>query len=83
MPLRVLHALTGLRFVAALHVLVGHLSGTFAQGWPGWAMNFVRTGYIGVSLFFLLSGFILVYTQLDPETREMRAQKGSPVVTVG
>lgn len=51
-----LHALTSLRFVAALLVFSWHcvptraLSATFSFG------------YVGVAFFFLLSGFILTYT---------------------
>jgi len=32
------------------------------SGGPWWYQNFASIGYIGVNLFFVLSGFILVYT---------------------
>ena len=53
---RTLHALTGLRFVAALAVFVHHVSGHFG-------IDKVRgsLGALAVSFFFVLSGFILTY----------------------
>ena len=58
-----LKALTSLRFFAALHVVVFHMriEGLLPPG-ARWYENFAAVGYIGVNLFFVLSGFILVYT---------------------
>ena len=58
-----LKALTALRFFAAFHVVVFHMriEGLLPPG-PWWYENFAAVGYIGVNLFFVLSGFILVYT---------------------
>jgi peptidoglycan/LPS O-acetylase OafA/YrhL len=58
-----LKALTALRFFAALHVVLFHtrIVGILPAG-PWWYENFAVVGYIGVNLFFVLSGFILVYT---------------------
>jgi peptidoglycan/LPS O-acetylase OafA/YrhL len=58
-----LKALTALRFFAALHVILFHMRviGILPAG-PWWYENFAGVGYIGVNLFFVLSGFILVYT---------------------
>ena len=54
-----LEQLTGLRFFAALLVFVSHLS------WNN-STNFFKTifssGYVGVSFFFVLSGFVLSYS---------------------
>lgn len=62
-----LPALTGIRFFAAFYVVLGH-------GLP-WIENravlpisvsiFLRNSYIAVSLFFMLSGFILAYTYTE------------------
>src|SRR6187200_2907241 len=58
-----LDPLTSLRFVAALAVLVHHLSPWYFQGivstWPGQIVTFEC--FSGVTLFFILSGFILFY----------------------
>ncbi|WP_181321809.1 acyltransferase family protein [Trinickia symbiotica] len=58
---RALPALTGLRFVAALAVFLFH----FGAGWserahfPSAVTDFLKHGFFGVSVFFILSGFIL------------------------
>jgi peptidoglycan/LPS O-acetylase OafA/YrhL len=58
-----LKALTTVRFLAALHVVLFHMRVTgILPGGPWWYQNFASIGYIGVNLFFVLSGFILVYT---------------------
>jgi peptidoglycan/LPS O-acetylase OafA/YrhL len=58
-----LNALTTLRFLAALHVVLFHMRVTgVLPGGPWWYQNLASVGYIGVNLFFVLSGFILVYT---------------------
>lgn len=59
-----LHALTGLRFVAAFLVLAYHGLGSGAAT-PAWLRPLVGSGYVGVSLFFVLSGFVLTYTYHD------------------
>ena len=53
-----LPALTGLRGVAALWVLAYHLT-------QGLDVPFARAGYLGVDLFFLLSGFVLCLIYAD------------------
>src|SRR5271170_3660833 len=58
-----LKALTTLRFLAALHVVLFHMRVIgILPGGPWGYQNFASIGYIGVNLFFVLSGFILVYT---------------------
>lgn len=58
-----LRALTALRFIAAMWVAL------FAF-WPnldvGGLPNIVAKGYLGVELFFVLSGFILCHVYLEP-----------------
>jgi|SRR5579862_1079243 len=66
-----LEALTTLRFLAAIHVILFHLKVEgLLTGGTWFYQNFAGIGYIGVNFFFVLSGFILVYTHaagdLDP-----------------
>lgn len=63
-----LPALTGLRFFLALWVIVDHLVGPghafepFAQMLPHPFYMIVRGGYLAVTTFFVLSGFVLART---------------------
>ena len=61
-----LKPLTSMRFLAAFWVVMFHY-------WPkldlgsatGWTPGFVAQGYLGVELFFVLSGFILCHVYLE------------------
>jgi peptidoglycan/LPS O-acetylase OafA/YrhL len=55
-----LRGLTIVRFFAALIVVLFHFRGDLGQI-PQALENLLSSGYTGVSLFFILSGFILVY----------------------
>jgi len=58
-----LAALTSGRFFAAFHILLFHshaMNGLTRA--PVWFQKFASVGYVAVSFFFILSGFILVYT---------------------
>ena len=57
-----LPALTSLRFFAAFHVFLFHIQAMGAVFGPVWFQKLSSIGYVGVSFFFVLSGFILVYT---------------------
>jgi peptidoglycan/LPS O-acetylase OafA/YrhL len=59
-----LPALTGVRFIAAIGVLLYHYGASFLErsGIPHPIAQLLHNGYLGVSLFFVLSGFILTYT---------------------
>jgi peptidoglycan/LPS O-acetylase OafA/YrhL len=60
----ILSALTGLRFLGAFHVVLYHYAPRirgFRAHAPVWLQNFLATGSVAVDLFFVLSGFILVY----------------------
>ncbi|MFB1484846.1 acyltransferase family protein [Corallococcus sp. RDP092CA] len=75
-PRQQLDALTGLRFLAAAHVVayhVYHLVFTGTEAPPG-LHGLLDSGYVGVSFFFVLSGFILGYNYLERplDTREAR-----------
>ena len=52
--------LTSLRFVAAFYVFVFHIHIRWPVG-MGIADNLLSAGAIGMSLFFMLSGFILAH----------------------
>jgi peptidoglycan/LPS O-acetylase OafA/YrhL len=62
-----LPALTGLRFLLALWVILHHLSGpggalySFASSLPHPAYFLIRGGYLAVATFFVLSGFVLAH----------------------
>jgi peptidoglycan/LPS O-acetylase OafA/YrhL len=67
---RNLPALTGLRFFAAFEVVVFHLG-----RWESWPLPrpiraLAGAGFLAVTLFFVLSGFILTYTYLAPESKK-------------
>lgn len=61
-----LPALTGLRFLLALWVIVNHLTGpggmldAQARALPYFFYSFLRGGYEAVTTFFVLSGFVLM-----------------------
>ena len=56
-----LKQLTSLRFFAALWVVAYHYWPSLTGGYPA----LVDKGYLGVELFFVLSGFILAHVYLD------------------
>jgi len=58
-------ALTSLRFLAAVWVAIFHAQAMRAFFGPEWFQLVAVIGYMGVSFFFVLSGFILVYTYSD------------------
>jgi peptidoglycan/LPS O-acetylase OafA/YrhL len=64
---RGLHALTGIRFFAALWVMAFHFGAAFTARahMPHAVTTFLEHGDLGVALFFMLSGFILYYTYKD------------------
>ncbi|NOK20489.1 acyltransferase family protein [Corallococcus carmarthensis] len=61
-PRPLLPALTGLRFLAALHVVAFHV--TPREGRPGWLGALLDNGPASVTLFFILSGFVLAQAYL-------------------
>jgi len=62
--LKTINALTGVRFLAAMLVFLFHFGAAFSEriGMPSFISAFLHNGKIGVSIFFVLSGFILTYT---------------------
>lgn len=57
-----LHALTGLRFFAALHVVLFHTHALIGDSQPFGLIAIASGGHHAVALFFVLSGFILHHT---------------------
>ena len=71
---REIKALTALRGVAAMAVVLQHYSATAAMHADGWIPSLFPHGYMAVDFFFVLSGFIMSYTYLaDFEARGMKA----------
>lgn len=71
-----IRSLTGIRFVFAMMVLAchGHVlleQAGLDRGSALW--HVVKTGYLGVQFFFVLSGFILTYTYCGSQAHASRA----------
>lgn len=64
---RQLHALTGLRFLAAAYVVLYHLWRFETWDGPTVLEDMLRGGPSAVSLFFVLSGFVLSHRYTDHE----------------
>jgi peptidoglycan/LPS O-acetylase OafA/YrhL len=65
-----IQALTGLRFFAAAMVVLLH----FTQPAKGILGNFISHGFVGVTIFFILSGFILSFSYIR-KPGEMKGSK--------
>lgn len=61
-------ALTGFRIFLALFVVFYHSGQSLLAGAPAIFRNLGGSGYISVSVFFLLSGFVLAYNHLGART---------------
>jgi peptidoglycan/LPS O-acetylase OafA/YrhL len=64
-----LPALTSVRFLAALWVATFHMQAMQTFLGPAWFQRVASFGSLGVSFFFVLSGFILVYSYWERPTR--------------
>src|SRR2546421_6972502 len=62
---RELSSLTGIRFYAALLVYLSHVRLIPGMSSFTGITDFINAGDIGVSFFFVLSGFILAYNYVD------------------
>jgi peptidoglycan/LPS O-acetylase OafA/YrhL len=65
-----LPALDGVRAVAFLLVVFAHINLSFGgenagEGWSLWVSKIFRGGWVGVDLFFVLSGFLITRILLD------------------
>ena len=63
---RRLHGLTGLRFFAAAWVFAYHFLVLTVADAPWWTARLQNAGHAAVSLFFVLSGFVLAYNYAAP-----------------
>lgn len=79
-----LPALTGIRFVAAVWVLGYHLTRPWLSTHEGVLRNVVAGAPIALTVFFLLSGFVLtwVYSTSPLNTRAFAAARVSRVVPI-
>jgi peptidoglycan/LPS O-acetylase OafA/YrhL len=64
-----LPALTGLRFVAAMAVVIHHYRAVIE--FPAWSLPAIDHARTGVDLFFILSGVVLAYNYLDWFRRDL------------
>ena len=63
-----IYSLTGLRFIAAFYVFLFHIHLRWPLTYNPYLKNIVGQGAIGMSLFFMLSGFVLAYRYTDLQT---------------
>ena len=63
-----IYPLTGLRFVAAFYVFLFHIHIRWPLTHQPFVRNILDEGAIGMSLFFVLSGFVLAYRYADGRT---------------
>lgn len=68
---RSIDPLTGLRFVAALTVFFSHYA---VPGLTGTLHRMTLSGYAGVTIFFVLSGFVIGYNYLDSFEKALTPQ---------
>ena len=68
-----LPALTSLRFFAAGVVLLNHTALATQPDLPQFLSNWARSGYDAVTLFFVLSGFILTYVYSNDDGTALNA----------
>jgi peptidoglycan/LPS O-acetylase OafA/YrhL len=59
--------LTAIRFAAASYVVIYHTVYASGVAQAAWFSRFISFGETAVSLFFILSGYILAYVYLRPE----------------
>lgn len=66
------NALTGLRFLAATLVFIYHNRKYWRTDLHPEALRFINEFHIGVSLFFVLSGFLIAYTYKDEPLKSLQ-----------
>jgi peptidoglycan/LPS O-acetylase OafA/YrhL len=68
-----IRALTGFRFLAASLVFIFHNRKYWRGDLPPELLRLVNEFHIGVSLFFVLSGFLIAYTYFDEPLRSVKS----------
>jgi peptidoglycan/LPS O-acetylase OafA/YrhL len=63
---RRLHALTALRFFASMHIVLHHYAHEALATAPVWLDALRQRAHISLSIFFVLSGFVISYRYLEP-----------------
>ncbi len=69
-------ALTGLRFFAAVAVVIYHFAEQLKNSWAQPLANLAGSGFVAVSFFYVLSGFVLSYSYVNPQG-EMQGSRRS------
>ncbi|WP_222875940.1 acyltransferase family protein [Terrihabitans soli] len=78
-----IRALTTIRFVAAFYVFLFHMHVHFDLGFRGTLARFVNNGAVGMTIFFVLSGFILAVTYgTDLNVRKFAVRRVARIVPV-
>ena len=67
---RRIHSLDGLRAFSILLVVIGHVAGTVNA--PAWLTPLHKLGNFGVTIFFVISGFLITHLLLEEMAREGR-----------
>ena len=62
-----INSLTGLRFIAAFLVILHHFGKPPLPQFEQSVRNVLDHGFVAVTLFFILSGFILTYSYMSQE----------------
>lgn len=60
-----LHGLTIFRFIAAFYVFLFHCNLRYKADVPDWIQLFLGNGAVGMSFFFVLSGFVMAWASRD------------------
>src|SRR3954463_5453335 len=61
----------GLRGIAALSVAIFHFNGALVRSTPNWIPHWAQAvasnGFLGVEVFFVISGFVIAFSVRDGE----------------
>ena len=71
-PQNRIHPLTGIRAVAAIMVFLYHHRKFWRNDIPGFVLNFLNEFHVGVSIFFVLSGFLIAYIYKEEPLQSKR-----------